>query len=158
MAYNLRHMAETLKASSPVLKTLLNPPKRRRPPVVVHNPKLAEIRPHALPWSSVANMSTRLGVQPAVLLEIIGVSERTALRRKEEGYLKPDEADRLLRVARIYEEALQAFGDEEMAVGWLSDKLPLFYGESPLSFLSSDAGTQRVSRELMRIRMGEFIG
>jgi len=36
-----------------------------------------------------------------MLLAVVGIPARTAARRKAERYLKPDEADRVLRVARV---------------------------------------------------------
>ena len=125
-------------------------------PAKSYNLRLVELRPHSLPWSSIASFSTRLGVEPAELLRIVGISERTAVRRKAEGYLKPDEADRLLRVGRIFAEATRVFGAEDRAAGWLSDPHPMFYGATPFSFLDSDAGTQAVSEELGRIDHGIF--
>lgn len=118
--------------------------------------RLIELRPHSLPWSSIGNFSTMLGIGPAELLSIIGVAERTAVRRKAEGYLKPDEADRLLRVGRVFEEATRVLGDGDRAAGWLRDPQPMFCGASPLSFLDSDAGAKAVSEELIRIEYGDF--
>jgi putative toxin-antitoxin system antitoxin component (TIGR02293 family) len=122
----------------------------------VHSQRLIELRPHSMPWSSIAGFSTRLGVGPAELLRIIGISERTAIRRKAEGYLKPDEADRLLRVGRIFAEATRILGAEDRATGWLNDPNPMFGDATPLSFLDSDAGAQAVNEELGRIDYGIF--
>jgi len=120
------------------------------------NDQLVDIGPRSVPWSSVHGFSKRLGVEPAALLKLIGITERTALRRKTEGYLKPDEADRLLRVGRVLEEATRVFGEESRAAEWLSDPSPMFYDAPPLHFLDSDGGTQAVMQELIRIDYGEF--
>lgn len=109
-----------------------------------------------MPWSSIKTFSKRLGIEPAELLRLIGITERTALRRKTEGFLKPDEADRLLRIGRILKEATRIFGEEERAAGWLSDPSPFFYDGPPLLFLDSDGGTQAVMEELGRIDYGIF--
>ena len=119
------------------------------------NGLLVDLGPRSVPWSSIAGFSTRLGIEPSLLLRVIGISERTALRRKEEGYLKPDEADRLLRIGRIFEEAIRVFGNERQAAGWLTHPTP-FFGATPLSFLDSDGGTQAVTEELGRIDYGIF--
>jgi putative toxin-antitoxin system antitoxin component (TIGR02293 family) len=119
------------------------------------NWRLVDISPQTVPWSSVAGFSTKLGIEPAELLRLIGVSERTAARRKAEGYLKPDEADRLLRIGRIYEEATRVFGAGDRAARWLSHPSPFLYDITPLSLLDSDGGTQAVSEELGRIEFGE---
>jgi len=126
-------------------------PKQRNP-----YGQLVDISPHSVPWSAIGGFSRRLRVEPSVLLRLIAMSERTALRRRAEGYLKPDEADKLLRIGRIFEEALRIFGDEERAAGWLSHPSPFFNDGPPLSFLDSDGGTQAVMEELGRIDYGEF--
>jgi putative toxin-antitoxin system antitoxin component (TIGR02293 family) len=119
------------------------------------NSELVDLSHHSVPWSAIGGFSTRLGIESSELLRLIGMSERTAMRRKG-GYLKPDEADRLLRIGRIFEEATRVFGDERKAAGWLSDPSPFFYNAPPLSFLDSDGGTQAVSEELGRIDYGLF--
>lgn len=119
------------------------------------NGLLVDFGPRSVPWSSITGFSTRLGIEPSVLLRLIGISERTALRRKEEGYLKPDEADRLLRIGRIFEQAVRVLGDERKAAGWLTHPSP-FFGAAPLSYLDSDGGTQAVTEELGRIDYGIF--
>jgi putative toxin-antitoxin system antitoxin component (TIGR02293 family) len=143
-----------MKAAESVLDTVtaLKPGRKHHD----RNLHLVDINPQSVPWSSIAGFSTRLGIEPAALLRLIGMPERTALRRKGEGYLKPDEADRLLRIGRIFEEATRVFGDERRAAGWLSHPSPFFYDAPPLSFLDSDGGTQAVSEELVRIDYGEF--
>ena len=146
-----------MKASEALLDMVVAPPKPKTSrSKIVNSLRLIELRPHSLPWSSIANFSTRLGIEPAVLLGIIGISERTAIRRKAEGFLKPDEADRLLRVGRIFEEATRVLGADDRAAGWLSDPHPMFCDATPLSYLDSDAGAHAVSQELARIDYGIF--
>jgi putative toxin-antitoxin system antitoxin component (TIGR02293 family) len=127
-----------------------------KPAVKSDRGALIDIRIHTVPWSSVASLSTRLGVAPAEILGLIGLSERTALRRQKEGYLKPDEADRLLRVGRVFEESTRVFGSEAKAAQWLNTKSLVLFHSTPLSLLDSDAGTQAVTDELIRIDFGDF--
>jgi putative toxin-antitoxin system antitoxin component (TIGR02293 family) len=115
-----------------------------------------EIRIRTVPWSAVDHLSSRLGVAPSVLVELIGLAERTALRRQKEGFLKPDEADRLLRVGRVFEESVRVFGSEEKAAKWLGTPSIVFERATPLSLLDCDAGAQAVSEELIRIDFGDF--
>ena len=117
---------------------------------------LVEIRVRTVPWAAVEHLSTRLGVGPAVLLELIGLADRTAVRRQKEGFLKPDEADRLLRVGRVFEEAVRVFGSETKAAKWLNAPSVVFDRSTPLSLLDCDAGAQVVSEELIRIDFGDF--
>lgn len=144
-----------MKTAESVLDTVIAPKPGRAHSV--KNWRFVDIGSHSVPWSSVAGFSTRLGIEPAALLRLIGVSERTALRRKAEGYLKPDEADRLLRVGRIYEEATRVLGAEERAAGWLNQPSPFLFDVTPLSLLDSDGGAQAVMEELGRIDYGDFV-
>jgi putative toxin-antitoxin system antitoxin component (TIGR02293 family) len=143
-----------MKAAESVLEMVMSPKPRQAP--TVKSWRFIDLKPHSLPWSSIAGFSNRLGIEPSALLRLIGVSERTAARRKEEGYLKPDEADRLLRIGRVFEEAVRIFGEERRAVGWLNHPTPYLYNATPLSLLDSDGGAQAVSEELGRIDWGDF--
>jgi putative toxin-antitoxin system antitoxin component (TIGR02293 family) len=141
-----------MKAVSSVLDLVVEPKRRQKE----KNDQFVDIGPRTVPWSAVNAFSKRLGVEPPVLLKLIGITERTALRRKAKGYLKPDEADRLLRIGRVLEEATRVFGEESRAAGWLSDPSPIFYDTPPLQYLDSDGGTQAVLQEVGRIEYGLF--
>jgi putative toxin-antitoxin system antitoxin component (TIGR02293 family) len=130
--------------------------RNTKPTLVSPRGSLVEIHFRTVPWSSVAHLSSRLRVPPAEVVQLIGLAERTALRRQKEGYLKPDEADRLLRVARVFEEAIRIFGSEEKAAKWLSAPSLVFSGAAPLTHLDCDAGAQFVTDELIRIDFGDF--
>lgn len=67
------------------------------------------------------------------------------------------ESERLLRLARIYAEAMQLFGDEEAALAWL--KLPADYLQdqtsvTPLTLAASDAGARLIEAQLRRTAYG----
>jgi putative toxin-antitoxin system antitoxin component (TIGR02293 family) len=119
-------------------------------------PDLIEIDSKTVPFGAVETLTQKLGIDSRELLNTIGIAPRTALRRKREGYLKPDEADRLLRVARLVEEATRIFGSEEKASRWLNTPHPLLGNAAPRALLDSDAGAQQVRDELIRIEYGEF--
>lgn len=127
-----------------------------KPAVKASRGTLVEIRPHSVPWSSVAHLSVKLGVTTVRLLPVIGMAERTSLRRQKEGYLKPDEADRLFRVGRVFEEAARVLGSETKAAQWLNARSVVLSQSTPLSLLDSDAGAQAVTDELTRIDFGDF--
>jgi putative toxin-antitoxin system antitoxin component (TIGR02293 family) len=118
--------------------------------------ELVRIDPRALPVSSLERLSRKLGIDQRELLQIVGIPERTAARRTREGYLKPDEADRLLRVARVAEEAERVFGSAAKAQHWLKASHPILDEAPPLELLGSDAGAQAVADELVRIDYGDF--
>jgi putative toxin-antitoxin system antitoxin component (TIGR02293 family) len=107
-------------------------------------------------FSAVEQLADRMGLDAASLLDLIGIPERTRFRRRHEGLLKTDEADRLLRVARVFGEAIRVFGSEGKAAAWLKTPSPLFEDSAPLSCLDSDAGAHVVSEEIVRIDFGDF--
>ena len=117
---------------------------------------LVDLPARALPFATIATLAWRVGVAPDELLAIVGLPPRTAARRKRERFLKPDEADRLLRIARVVEESARVFGEYGKAATWLRARHPLLGGEAPLALLGSDAGAKAVSDELIRIDHGDF--
>jgi len=130
---------------------------KRRPSRGVASPgNLVELRQGTVPFASIHALAKRLGAEPGEVLAVIGMSERTAARRKDQGFLKPDEADRLLRVARVVEEATRVFGSQDKAARWLKTAHPMLSDATPFSLLDSDAGTKSVTDELTRIDYGDF--
>jgi putative toxin-antitoxin system antitoxin component (TIGR02293 family) len=117
---------------------------------------LVDLDARTLPFAAVTTLAARLGVRPEELLAVVGISERTAARRKTERFLKPDEADRVLRVARVVEEGARVFGGYARAGAWLRAQHPLLGGDAPFTLLGSDAGAKLVSDELVRIDHGDF--
>jgi putative toxin-antitoxin system antitoxin component (TIGR02293 family) len=131
--------------------------KPRRPSAGrVGGARLVEVRPDSVPFTAVTILSEKLGVPASLLLDVIGIPERTMTRRRREGFLKGVETDRLLRVARIFESAIRVFGTEDKAARWLRSVSPVLYGVEPFNLLDSDAGAQAVSEELIRIDFGDF--
>ncbi len=109
-----------------------------------------------VPFAALDRLSQKLRMERRRRMEILGLSQRTAARRKKQGCLEPEEGDRLLRVARILEDAARIFGSEEKASRWLNAAHPAFGDAVPVELLDSDAGAQLVRDELVRIDYGDF--
>jgi len=108
-----------------------------------------------LPTGKLIQMAQLLSVDRAVLLRILGVSERTIQRKHVlSERLSPAASDRLSRVDRIYTLAVEVLGDGEKAAKWLKRPSRALANEAPLKLLDTDAGTQRVERELRQIQYG----
>lgn len=118
--------------------------------------ELVELRPGMVPFRSIARIAQTLQIEESRLLQAIGMSGRTAIRRSKQGHLKLDEADRLLRVARVVEEAVRVFGSEDKASRWLKTRHPMLQDTAPVDLLDSDAGARAVSDELVRVDYGDF--
>jgi putative toxin-antitoxin system antitoxin component (TIGR02293 family) len=107
-------------------------------------------------------LADRLGLSPAQLARAAGASPRTLARRRRAGRLAPAESDRLYRLARLFERAVEAFGGddddrkaaEEDAKRWFH--LPQWaLGEAtPLDYAHTDPGAREVEALLDRIDHG----
>jgi putative toxin-antitoxin system antitoxin component (TIGR02293 family) len=109
-----------------------------------------------LKYRAVERLSAFLQASPPHLMRVIEVNERTAQRRKEQGALTAEESDRLARVARVTQRAVDAFGDEDQARAWLQRPNRALRGALPLELLGTDAGAELVSDELGRIEYGDL--
>jgi putative toxin-antitoxin system antitoxin component (TIGR02293 family) len=100
-------------------------------------------------------MARLLSVDRALLLRILGVSLRTTQRKRVRAErLSPAASDRPSRIERIYNytPAVEVFGNGEKAAQWLKRPSRALANEAPLKLLDTDAGTQRVERELRQIQ------
>lgn len=103
------------------------------------------------------NVLIERGYSRAELVRLIG--PRSTIERKLSGSIRLDlqESDRLARLSRIIANAEGVFGSAEKARHWMerpSSRLPR--GESPLSLLDTDGGTQVVTERLLQIEHGIF--
>ncbi|HET9042610.1 MAG TPA: antitoxin Xre/MbcA/ParS toxin-binding domain-containing protein [Burkholderiales bacterium] len=117
---------------------------------------LIDLDARTVPFAALKTLAERIGVTLEEILAVAAISARTAARRKTERFLKPEEADRVLRIARVVEESARVFGGYEKAAAWLRARHPLLAGAAPFALLGSDAGAKSVSDELIRIDHGDF--
>jgi putative toxin-antitoxin system antitoxin component (TIGR02293 family) len=108
-------------------------------------------------WKSFERFVANIALPPEMIAEIIGIPKRTLARRKAEGRLKPDESDRLLRLARVFAKALLLFeGDAEAARLWLTDLNMALGNVAPIEFARTEVGAQEVEHIVGRIQHGVF--
>jgi putative toxin-antitoxin system antitoxin component (TIGR02293 family) len=106
--------------------------------------------------AAVDNLARRLDIPPDDLLTILGITGRTAQRRRQEGMLAADESDRLYRLTRVVEKALEVLDSGSGAVQWLKRPQAFCEGAPPLVLLGSDAGAETVEHQLGRIEYGVY--
>lgn len=97
------------------------------------------------------------GYSRSGVVRIIGPRSTIERKLKHDVCLDPQESDRLARMVRVIGQAEQVFGNPDKARHWMerpSSRLP--GGESPLSLLDTDSGTQAVTERLMQIEHGIF--
>jgi len=109
-----------------------------------------------LPFHSLESVAARYGLPLNVIGPVLGIPSRTLARRKREGQLRADESDRLGRLARLLVHADDTFGDPAKVGKWLQRENRALGHVTPLSLLSTDAGTLAVDQILGRIDHGVF--
>lgn len=107
-------------------------------------------------YKAVENLGRFLVESPQRLMRLIQINERTAQRRRERGALSPEESDRIARVARVSQRAIDALGDAGRAREWLKRPNRTLQDVAPLDLLGTDAGSERVTDELGRIEYGDL--
>ena len=106
-------------------------------------------------------LADRLGLSPAELAAAAGASPRTLARRRQSGRLAPEESDRLYRLARLFERAVEAFDTTDDPAAAQDDARRWFHlpqwglgGATPLAYAHTDPGAREVEALLTRIDLG----
>ncbi len=68
--------------------------------------------------------------------------------------LSPEASDCLLRIARVYAEALELFADKADVALWMVTKSHTLGNQAPLELLDTTVGFELVFHELKRIQYG----
>ena len=86
------------------------------------------------------------------------VSPRTLQHRKSKGveHLTHDEADRVVRIARILSLAEQVFGNREKALNWLRTPDNLLNNRTALSLLQTESGGRLIEGMLWQVDEGVY--
>jgi len=92
-------------------------------------------------------------VTPDEVRRIIMPSKALSERRRKGG-LTPEQSDRVIRVARIFAEALETFGSREKALTWMRRASAALGGEAPIDLLDTEEGARLVESLLGRIAHG----
>ena len=79
----------------------------------------------------------------------------TIISKTNEGRLRPDESDRLVRAARVFSLAVGLFdGDLEAARSWLTHPLPALSGSTPWDYAATEIGAREVENLIGRLEYG----
>ena len=110
------------------------------------------------PVSSFEKLRRKLDVSDNLLSQVINIPKRTLTRRKQQGRLNVVESEKVLRIARLYDKALEVFEDEEAAEKWLKEPARGLGGVIPLEYAKTELGAQEIEKLLIRIEHGVFPG
>ena len=113
------------------------------------------LKEKGLPAESFDRLRGALDVPAADLAEAVHITPRTLRRRMQQGRLTPDESERLLRLVRLFEQAVDVLGDETRARRWMTTPLPVL-GRAPFLYADTEPGACEVEQVLGRIAHGVF--
>ena len=111
-----------------------------------------------LPVKSFEKLGKKLGVSDNLLSQIVNIPKRTLTRRKQQGRLNAEESEKVLRIARLYDKALDVFEDVAGTEKWLKEPARGLGGAIPLRYARTELGAREVERLLARIEHGVFPG
>ena len=103
---------------------------------------------NGLPRKAFDRVKDAIGMTAERLSSLTGIPTRTLARRER---LKPDESERLLRVASAFQKALEVFRDLEKARSWFITPRSALAGLAPLECCDTEAGCREVEDLLGRI-------
>lgn len=109
-----------------------------------------------LPVSSFDTLRNEFEVPVPQLAKTLNINPRTLNRRRKSGRLNTDESERVYRLGRLFQIALNLFKDEGSVRQWFSVPKEIFGGETPLNYADTEPGAQEVEKQLRRIAHGVF--
>ena len=111
-----------------------------------------------LPTSSLDRL-LKHGVDRSVVVPLIGAETTIRRRVQEEAKFTAAESERLMRVIRVYAQAVDLFGDEETAkrwlmtpAQWLADSPPI----KPIMLAAPEPGARLIEQSLLRTAHGIY--
>lgn len=117
---------------------------------------ISEIRA-GLPFSRFESLQKVLGLPANQLAATINLPASTLARKKKSGQLTSDQSERLVRLARILEMAIDLFeGDADAARRWLKAPREALGGNTPLQMVSTEIGAREVEYLIERLQDGVF--
>ena len=96
-----------------------------------------------------------LGLSAAELTALLQIPKRTLTRRRQTGKFAPDESERLLRLSRVLDAAIELFeGKHPAAVEWLQSPNRALGGEVPIKMARTEIGALEVENLIGRLEYG----
>lgn len=122
-----------------------------------NRPKMLGMIRKGLPFKVIVYLEKAYRVPRKQIAETLSIPISTLTRRKAEGRLRADESDRVARLARLKDAALDMMqGDDAAAVQWLHTPLEILGNETPMTHSVTEMGARDVEDLIGRIRHGVF--
>jgi putative toxin-antitoxin system antitoxin component (TIGR02293 family) len=108
-------------------------------------------------FAAMRALESRSGISLSDIATLIGLPPRTFARRKASGRLSSEESERLLRLSKVFEQAVELFeGDRAGALKWLSTPKKALENETPLAYSRTELGAREVENLMGRLEHGVF--
>ena len=112
---------------------------------------------HGLPFRALQSLSRAMDLPVARIASLLELPERTLARRRGAGRLASTESERLLRLSRIFEKAVDLFeGNTSAAVSWLTAPRKALGESTPLAYSRTEPGAREVENLMGRLQHGVF--
>jgi putative toxin-antitoxin system antitoxin component (TIGR02293 family) len=108
-----------------------------------------------LPFRAIQRLAAVSGMTFEQIKRAARLTTATFARRRQSGVLSPEESERVLRLSRLFERAVDLFqGDRDGARQWLSTSIPALGGRPPLELARTEVGAREVEDLIGRIQHG----
>ena len=119
--------------------------------------ELIERVERGLAYGAFKRLVELLEVPNSTLTELLQIPSRTLTRRRQAGRLAPDESERLLRISRVLDAAVElSEGDRSRALRWLQSPNRALNGDTPLHMAKTEIGAHEVEDLIGRLEYGVF--
>jgi putative toxin-antitoxin system antitoxin component (TIGR02293 family) len=109
-----------------------------------------------VPVPTLTNFVAASGIEFKDIYEIVIPARTLKHRKARKEPLTAGESDRLVRLIRVYDQAVRVFGDKEKALYWLGEAKRRFDGRTAIQMLRTDLGGRMVEEMLGQIYYGMF--
>jgi len=109
-----------------------------------------------VPLSAISTFVASSGVPLKDVYNIVIPARTLKHRRDRKQNLTRDESDKLARLVRVFDHAVQIFETPERAMLWLDSPKHRFNERTPIQMLTTDMGALRVDEFLGQIDYGMF--
>jgi putative toxin-antitoxin system antitoxin component (TIGR02293 family) len=111
---------------------------------------------NGLPISAFEKIQKELEVSADTLASTVNIASRTLARRKKEGRFQPDESERVVRIASLFDRALQVLHNQNRVKLWFKSPQKALGGKTPLEYADTEPGAREVEDLLGRLEHGVF--
>jgi putative toxin-antitoxin system antitoxin component (TIGR02293 family) len=109
-----------------------------------------------LPISAFTRLKKNLDVSDKELSKVLRIPVSTLARRKKCKRFPFEESERIFRIARLFDKAVNVFGKEDLARKWLKEPAWALGDVAPIEYARTELGAHEVESLLGRIEDGVF--